>query len=645
MINTLINVYLPHFFDWLIETSLMASILVGFILCIKVLFRNKLTPRWQYMLWIVLMIRLLLPWSPDSSYSIYSLFSYRSSVSEVIPKNMPATENIVNIESDRKVELESNSKMVTKTSEPEVKVSSEKQTTFSLYKIALYVWLAGVIVLAVITFLTNRRLYSYIKKQPDITDEQVATVFNRCKQSMKMKKAVSLRLAGKIASPTVFSFFRPKVLLSKKHMKVLNEQQLQYVFYHELAHIKRNDVAVNWIMYSLILLNWFNPILRYAYFCMREDQELACDAYALTFIDKEEQIAYGHTIITLLEHYSYQVPSLANLSRNKRTLKRRIVMIKKFQKKSYRLSLLGIIAIAAIAGGFLLNAKITEEDERQEEKVIEKKQSKAAFEKAIETVLGTPENASREWGMSIKSYKRDTDFLYLAEKNFTKEEFEQYVQLFKEAKEIHKKAMVNKKVPENYDRDTKEFKRERLNKADQERLASIEKKLVPLSERVEKSLTYTIEEANEHVPFQIKHPSYMLEGYELKREWADSYFGRDVELVIKSEYTNGKYGFTIYQSRIYAGGNKDPLHYMMPGEENLESYNLDGKGMVYNKSSHGEGKLKGLKMFVPEQGKNSEYQIVIVNDIFTRDTKIYEEIIDDELTKKEMEKILLSMSK
>ncbi|MGN4769154.1 M56 family metallopeptidase [Bacillus thuringiensis] len=651
MINTLINIYLPHFFDWLIETSLMASILVGFILCIKVLFRNKLTPRWQYMLWIVLMIRLLLPWSPDSSYSIYSLLSYRSSVSEVIPKNMPATENIENIESDRKVELESNPKMVTKTSEPEVEVSLEKQTTFSLYKLALYVWLAGVIILATITFLTNRRLYSYIKKQPDITDEQAITVFNRCKQSMKMKKAVSLRLAGKIASPTVFSFFRPKVLLSKKHMKVLNEQQLQYVFYHELAHIKRNDVAVNWIMYSLILLNWFNPILWYAYFCMREDQELACDAYALTFIDKEEQIAYGHTIITLLEHYSYQVPSLANLSRNKRTLKRRIIMIKKFQKKSYRLSLLGVIAIAAIAGGFLLNARITEGDERQKEKVVENKQYKPAFEKAIETVYGTPENASREWGMSIKSYKRDTDFLYLAEKNFTKEEFEQYVQLFKEASEIQKKAMVKKNVPENYDGDTKEYKPERLKKADQERLATIQKKLKPFDDKLQKSLTYTMEEAKEHVPYQIKQPTYIPEGYELKREWADSYFGRDVELVIKSEYTKGKYGFTIYQSRMYMDGNgngngtKDPLHYMMPGVENLESYSLDGKEMVYNKSSHGEGKLRGLKMFVPAQGKNSDYQIVIVNDIFTRDTKIYEEIIDDELTKKEMEKILLSMSK
>lgn len=113
------------------------------------------------------------------------------------------------------VELETNSETVIKNSEPEVNVSAEQQTTLSLYKIALYVWLAGVIVLAVITFITNRRLYSYIKKQPDITDEQVVTAFNRCKQSMKMKKAVSLRLAGKIASPTVFSFFRPKVLLSK----------------------------------------------------------------------------------------------------------------------------------------------------------------------------------------------------------------------------------------------------------------------------------------------------------------------------------------------------------------------------------------------------------------------------------------------
>ncbi|WP_406651818.1 M56 family metallopeptidase [Bacillus cereus] len=632
MINTLINVYLPHFFDWLIETSLMASILVGFILCIKVLFRNKLTPRWQYMLWIVLMIRLLLPWSPDSSYSIYSLLSYSSSVSEVIPKNMPATENIVNIESDRKVELESNPKMVTKTSEPEVEVSSEKQTTFSLYKLALYVWLTGVIILAAITFLTNRRLYSYIKKQPDITDEQVITVFDRCKQSMKVKKAVSLRLAGKIASPTVFSFFRPKVLLSKKHMKVLNEQQLQYVFYHELAHIKRKDVAVNWIMYSLILLNWFNPILWYAYFCMREDQELACDAYALTFIDKEEQIAYGHTIITLLEHYSYQVPSLANLSRNKRTLKRRIVMIKKFQKKSYRLSLLGIIAIVAIASLSLFNARTTEGKEKQEDKV---EQSKDAFQNAVDMLYGTEENAKKEYHYSARVYEQKTDYIYLAEKALTKDEFQQYIKLSKEIINIQKKG-----APRDSDYESTFFREERLSKADRDKLYALYDQAKPFDDKVHESLNYTVKEAQEHVDFQIKKPTYTIEGYNLKNENVSYFIKRRPELIINLEYTNRKGNYTISQSQVF-GESKDPFSHQFIVPENIEKYELEGNQIFYA-THHSDSNLQGMKMIVPAKGKDSAYQIVIINHSLEKQGKA---VFDKNVNKEELEKVMLSMLK
>ncbi|MFK4312195.1 MULTISPECIES: M56 family metallopeptidase [unclassified Bacillus (in: firmicutes)] len=632
MIDTLINVYLPHFFDWLIETSLMASILVGFILCIKVLFRNKLTPRWQYMLWIVLMIRLLLPWSPDSSYSIYSLLSYSSSVSEVIPKNMPSTESIVNIETNHTVELESNSETVTKNGEPEVNASAEQQTTFSLYKLALYVWLAGVIVLAVITFITNRRLYSYIKKQADITDEQVITVFNRCKQSMKMKKAVSLRLAGKIASPTVFSFFRPKVLLSKKHMKVLNEQQLQYVFYHELAHIKRNDVAVNWIMYSLLLLNWFNPILWYAYFCMREDQELACDAYALTFIDKEEQIAYGHTIITLLEHYSYQAPSLANLSRNKRTLKRRIVMIKKFQKKSYRLSLIGVIAIAAIASLSLFNARATEGKEKQKDKV---EQSKDAFQNAVDMLFGTEENARKEFSYSNRVYEKKTDYLYLAEKALTKDEFEQYIKLYKEILNIQKKGATG-----NYESDTLYFKEERLTKADREKLYALYDQSKPFDDKVYESLNYTVQEAQQHVDFQIKKPTYTIEGYALKAEKVNYFIKRRPELIITSEYTNGKGNYIISQSQVF-GESKDPFQALFVVEENIEQYELEGNQIFYA-THNSDSNLQGMKMIVPAKGKNSAYQIVIINHSLEKPGKA---VFDKNVNKEELEKIMLPMLK
>ncbi|PGZ62279.1 methicillin resistance protein [Bacillus cereus] len=633
----LINVYLPHFFDWLIETSIMASILVGFILCIKILFRNKLTPRWQYMLWIVLMIRLLLPWSPDSSYSIYSLLSYRSSVSEVIPKNMPSTESIVNIESDRTVELESNSETMTKNNELEVNMSAEQNPPFSLYKLALYVWLAGVIVLAAITFITNRRLYSYIKKQPDITDEQVVTVFNRCKQTMKINKAVSLRLAGKISSPTVFSFFRPKVLLSKKHMKVLNEQQLRYVVYHELAHIKRNDVAVNWIMYSLILLNWFNPILWYAYFCMREDQELACDAYALTFIDEEEQIAYGHTIITLLEHYSYQAPSLANLSRNKRTLKRRIVMIKKFHKKSYRLSLLGIIAIVAIASLSLFNARATEGKEKQEDKV---EQSKDAFQNAVDTLFGTEEKARKEWGMSKRQYESRTAFVYHAEKALTKEEFENYVQLYKEILQIEKKGLVRLNLPENFQGDIKEVKEERLSTEDREKLKEIRNKTTPYEDKVGKYLTYTVEEVQQHVDFQIKRPTYTIKGYTPKDERVNYYLKIKPEFTIELEYTNGKGNYTISQSQVF-GESKDPFSHQFVVPENIEQYELEGNQIFYA-THHSDSNLQGMKVIVPAKGKNSAYQIVIINHSLENPG---EAVFDKNVNKEELEKIMLSMLK
>jgi len=84
MIDIVFDTYLPHLFDWVIETSIMASILVGVILCVKVLLRNRLTPRWHYLLWMILIVRLILPWSPGSSFSVYSILlnGYESIASE-----------------------------------------------------------------------------------------------------------------------------------------------------------------------------------------------------------------------------------------------------------------------------------------------------------------------------------------------------------------------------------------------------------------------------------------------------------------------------------------------------------------------------------------------------------------------------------
>ncbi|HWJ02438.1 MAG TPA: M56 family metallopeptidase, partial [Verrucomicrobiae bacterium] len=62
------------FFNLIVSNSLKASILVALILLIKLLFKDYLGARVQYLLWFVVVIRLIMPWAPESAFSVYNLF-------------------------------------------------------------------------------------------------------------------------------------------------------------------------------------------------------------------------------------------------------------------------------------------------------------------------------------------------------------------------------------------------------------------------------------------------------------------------------------------------------------------------------------------------------------------------------------------
>lgn len=60
-------------FNWVLISSVMASVLAGLILLVKNIFKDKLGANWHYLIWFLLMIRLILPWAPASSFSISSV--------------------------------------------------------------------------------------------------------------------------------------------------------------------------------------------------------------------------------------------------------------------------------------------------------------------------------------------------------------------------------------------------------------------------------------------------------------------------------------------------------------------------------------------------------------------------------------------
>ncbi|MCC2385477.1 transcriptional regulator [Bacillus thuringiensis] len=638
VVEKFVDIYLPAFFDWVIETSVMASILVGLILCIKVLFRNKLTPRWQYMLWIILIIRLVLPWSPDSSYSIYSVLTYKSDDAFISSQNPVASF----LTKERMQELKDidNKKLLTKedtytTSSTKIGQVNKTQThsneddeTILFYTIFIYIWLTGVILLSVATFVMNRRLLLYIKKQPVITDEKIVQIFEKCKQSMSVQRNIPLLVSGKVSSPTVLGFIKPKLLLSTVHMKILDEQQLRYIFHHELAHIKRRDVGVNWLMHGLLILNWFNPILWYAYSCMREDQELACDALALTYIDSAEQIAYGHTIISLLEHYSsyYKVPSMANFSKNKRMLKRRILMIKKFQKKSYRWSALGAVAVIAVSSVSLLNARAdmpTNSEKQQIEVKNNMKESKTQtdipIQQIVEKMIGTKKQAEAEFFVSEGDYNTLLTEIGVARNLFTKEEFDRFITLETEAHILDKKV---RQVGSP----------EKLDPEEEKKYEKNSEEIGPFREKIHSHFRLTKKEAQKYVDFPINTPSYVVKGFKLTGEGVNTPMttGKmNPDFIYEYQNESKDNVYIVHQSAVTAEGiefsNKKADY-----NEKVTNYELEGTKITLVESLDTEETYKVMQMIVPAKGKNSAFQVII---------------LAGDLSKEETEKVMLSFLK
>ena len=64
---------LVPFLEWLVRTSVKASILILLILLVKLLLRHRLSARFHYWLWVLLLIRLVLPSAPQSRLSVFKL--------------------------------------------------------------------------------------------------------------------------------------------------------------------------------------------------------------------------------------------------------------------------------------------------------------------------------------------------------------------------------------------------------------------------------------------------------------------------------------------------------------------------------------------------------------------------------------------
>jgi beta-lactamase regulating signal transducer with metallopeptidase domain/protocatechuate 3,4-dioxygenase beta subunit len=83
-----------------------------------------------------------------------------------------------------------------------------------------------------------------------------------------------------VTVPAVWGFFRPTIILPRGLMTSLTPQQIRWVLLHELAHIRRRDLAVDALQRCASVLHFFNPAVWVANRIARHLREYACDDLA-----------------------------------------------------------------------------------------------------------------------------------------------------------------------------------------------------------------------------------------------------------------------------------------------------------------------------------------------------------------------------
>lgn len=229
-------------------------------------------------------------------------------------------------------------------------------------KIMEYIWLAGVLCLGTAILIINGLTFIRIYKQEACKDDKTIQILEECKWRMGILRKIPIVYEKYIDTPAVFGLIRPKILINSEIAQKLSAEEKKYIFLHELSHLKRKDIITNWIMMVLLIINWFNPIIWVSFMKIWEDEEEACHAYALSYLNETEQKNYGTTIINL-EKIILKPQFAIGISRivsKKSSIKRRIIRIVNYKKTSLKWWLLPICfviaAVILVTTNFKINA-------------------------------------------------------------------------------------------------------------------------------------------------------------------------------------------------------------------------------------------------------------------------------------------------
>ena len=321
-----------EFMKILLSLSVSGTLLLLLILGLKPLYKSRFSKRWQYYIWIIVALRFLLPFTPNTTI-VGSLFEKPGTT--VITNEIPTSPNVpapANTDNSKTEPIQADRDIAAAMREP-----------FNRYVCLFFIWSVFALVLFVRKITIYQGFIQYIKAgSTEVSDIKTLNLLSDCEEKLNIKTRVELSRNPLIASPIMIGFFRARIVLPACE---LDDKELSYIFVHELIHYKQRDMFYKWLIQIVVCVHWFNPFVYLLEKEVNKSCELSCDEKVISILDDKARREYGDTLISFLQSNNLYKSSLASvtLTEGAEQLKERLGAIMKFKKKSK-----GIIAITAI---------------------------------------------------------------------------------------------------------------------------------------------------------------------------------------------------------------------------------------------------------------------------------------------------------
>jgi len=225
--------------------------------------------------------------------------------------------------------------------------------------IVVAAWLVGAAVCASWLLVEALATALAFRGRRPVTDKAMLDLLEDCKDELGIRTYLAIIETPSVRAPALFGWIRPRLLLPPGVLARLSPAQLRHVFLHELAHLKRHDIALNWLTVSIQAFHWFNPLVWLAFERARADMELACDELALARLEEHESTDYGDTILELLDTRAkiQRAPMLAAIGEDAGQVKRRIQMVAAFKKGEHASHLIPAAILLVLGVVFMVDAQ------------------------------------------------------------------------------------------------------------------------------------------------------------------------------------------------------------------------------------------------------------------------------------------------